>query len=354
MNNLAVDSPEVKSGKDIQFDRLLKSIQRDFGPKVMQGFADDSVIEVMLNPDGAVWFDQFGVGMFDTGARIPAHQAEKLFQTIASMLGQEAGARNQIIEGELPGYGFRFEGLMNPAVAAPIFAIRKKAKKIFTLEEYESKGILSFKNDPKNISTRKIVDFATSVRGKNHREIIHEAVRLRKNILVVGSTGSGKTTLVNAVLDAFNKLTPDDRVVMIEDTLEIQCNMPNRVELRANIYCTMMQLLKATMRLRPDRICVGEVRGPEVLALLMAWNTGHPGGLATIHADDAVKGLLRIEQLIAQDPNQKPNPQTIADTIDLVMFIEKDADIEAGRKIREVLVVKGYDHINKRYDVELV
>lgn len=345
---------EVKSDEGLQFDRLLTSIKRDFGPVVLAGFSDDSVTDIMLNPDGRVWFEQFGVGMFDTGVRIPSHTAEKLFQTIAHMLKQELGIHKQILEGELPGYGFRFEGLISPAVAAPVFAIRKKAKKVFTLEEYESSGMLSHKHDPKNQGGKKAVDFADAVRGKHHGEIIREAVRLKKNILVVGSTGSGKTTLINGILDAITRLTPGDRVVMIEDTLEVQCNTPNRVELRANIRCSMNDLLRATMRLRPTRICVGEVRGPEVIDLLSAWNTGHPGGVATIHADDALRGLSRIEHLIEEDSSKKANPQTIAEAINLVVFIDKDSAMEGGRKIRELLVVKGYDHINKRYDVELV
>jgi type IV secretion system protein VirB11 len=184
-----------------------------------------------------------------------------------------------------------------------------------------------------------------------HAEIIRTAVRARKNILVVGSTGSGKTTLVNAILDAQARIAPNDRVISIEDTTELQCAVRNSVDLRAVGAVTMTDCLRACMRLKPTRIVVGEVRGGEAHTLLKAWNTGHPGGAATVHANDALSGLSRLESLVAE-ATAAPQQALIADAIDIVIFVDEEADLGAGRKVREVALVTGY--CDGRYQVEHV
>jgi type IV secretion system protein VirB11 len=181
--------------------------------------------------------------------------------------------------------------------------------------------------------------------------VIRAAVLARKNILVVGSTGSGKTTLVNALLHALSTLTPHDRVISIEDTTELQCPVKNYLDLRAVGNVTMLDCLRACMRLKPTRIVVGEVRGAEAHTLLKAWNTGHPGGAATVHADDALKGLIRFESLVAEATNA-PQQQLIAEAVDLVIFVDEEPSLKAGRKVREVLLVHG--HREGRYEVEPV
>ena len=235
-------------------------------------------------------------------------------------------------------------------VRNPVFAIRLRPRKIFTLEDYENSGILTTKEDPQN-RLRHRHDFASSIRGLTHAEVIRAALRARKNILVVGSTGSGKTTFVNGCLDALVQLTPNDRVITIEDTIELQCAVKNYLDLRAVGNVTMLDCLRACMRLKPTRIVVGEVRGAEAHTLLKAWNTGHPGGMATVHANDAMSGLIRLESLIAEATNA-PQQTLIAEAIDLVIFIDEEPDIAAGRKVREVLLVTGYS--NGKYVVEHV
>src|SRR5205807_8851507 len=126
-----------------------------------------------------------------------------------------------------------------------------------------------------------------------HRQIIEAAIRARKNILNAGATASGKTTLTNGYLDTLARLAPDDRVITIEDTIELQCAVKNWLDLHAVGKVSMLDCLRASMRLRPTRIVVGEVRGPEVHAVLKAWGTGHPGGMATVHANSAIEGLGR-------------------------------------------------------------
>jgi type IV secretion system protein VirB11 len=337
------------SAQEQSMHRKLEGLRRDLGPEIMRELADPTVIEVMLNPDGKVWRDRLGEGMSEIGYVMPESQSEKLLGNIASMLGTVITRENPILEGELPLDGSRFEGIFMPVVARPAFAIRKKASLIFTLDDYERQGIISHKDDPANFELRKSQPFVEMVKGMSHAEILRTAIKLRKNILVVGGTGSGKTTLLNALSHAISLLTPEHRIVLIEDTGEVQCAAKNLVQMRANKDATITQLLSATLRMRPDRICVGEVRGPEALALLKLLNTGHPGGFATLHADSPEKGLKRLERLIEENPGIKANPHEIAEAINVVVFIGKSKNLEAGRKVSEMIVVEGFDEQTGRY-----
>lgn len=329
--------------------RKLEGLKRDLGPVVLRELSDPSVIEVMLNPDGKVWRDQLGKGMSYTGYDMPQAQAEKLLGSIAAMLGTIVTRDMPILEGELPLDGSRFEGIYPPVVARPAFAIRKKASAIFTLDQFEESRILTHMHDPLNARRVMAAEFTDLARGRTHIEIIRMAIRMRKNILVVGGTGSGKTTLLNAIFHGIEQLTPEHRIVLIEDTGEIQCSAQNLVQMRANKDVNITKLLSATLRLRPDRICVGEVRGPEALGLLKLFNTGHPGGVASLHADSPEGGLTRLERLIEENPGIKANPHEISEAIDLCIFINKDKHAPAGRKISQLVVVEGYDESIKKY-----
>ena len=335
-------------------ERRMTGLRRDLGPTCLDALGNPKIIEVMLNPDGRIFLDELGRGMFDTGQKMAAIAAESLFNGIAEMLRTAVTVKEPILEGELPLDGSRFEGLIWPIVAAPAFAIRKKASLIFTIDDYEKRGIITHRDDPLNVRRRRITSFVDTVKGLSHGDIIRLAISQRKNILVIGSTSSGKTTLVNAILDGIAKLTPDHRIVLIEDTGEIQCAADNFVQMRSNADVSMTRLLKATMRLRPDRIIVGEVRDGAVLALLKMWNTGHPGGLATIHANDCEDGLVRVGQLMEENEGIKANPQVISNAIDLCIFIEKETGIDAGRKVRELAVIEGYDVEKQKYVLHYV
>jgi len=305
--------------------RLIESIKRNLGPGVLAALEDPKVFEVMLIGSGEIWTDSVHKGLrpLEIGGsrvRISATAARNMMWTLAQMLDTTVGPDNPILEGEFPLHGERFEGLLPPAVARPIFAMRKLAEAIFTLEEYVRRGIMTL----------------------GQLEAIHDAVLKRKNILVVGGTSTGKTTLVNAILDAVAALTPQHRIIIIEDTRELQCHAPNVEFLRTSLKTTIQHLLRATMRLRPDRIIVGEVRGAEALYLLKAWNTGHPGGLGTIHADGALDGLYRLDELI-QEAGVPSKLGLIGRAVDVVLFIEKDPNAPAGRLLKEVLAVDRYD-----------
>jgi type IV secretion system protein VirB11 len=235
-------------------------------------------------------------------------------------------------------------------VRHPVFAIRRRPKRIFTLDQYSESGILTSQTDPLN-RLRRRENFADRLVGLSHAEVIRAAIAGKKNILTAGSTGSGKTTFTNAILDGIATISPNDRVISIEDTTELQCSVANYVDLRAVGSVTMLDCLRACMRLKPSRIVVGEVRGAEAHTMLKAWNTGHPGGAATVHANDALSGLIRLESLVAEATNA-PQQQLIAEAVDLVVFIDEEASLSAGRKVREVALVTGYQ--DGRYQLEHV
>jgi type IV secretion system protein VirB11 len=330
-------------------NRLETKLKRELGDQVLALLADDRSEDVLLNADGALWVKRMGEGFVRLG-EILAPQASSALSTIAAWRGTVLNHEHPILETELPIDGSRFEGIVSPVVRRPVFAIRLRPRRIFPLDEYEASGIVTTKADPLN-HVRRQDDFVNAVRGLKHADIIRVAVRARKNILVVGSTGSGKTTFVNACLDALATLTPHDRVISIEDTTELQCPVANYLDLRAVGNVTMLECLRACMRLKPTRIVVGEVRGAEAHTLLKAWNTGHPGGMATVHANDAVSGLIRLESLVAE-ATSAPQQTLIAEAVDLVIFIDEEPDLAAGRKVREVLLVTGY--ANGQYLVEHV
>lgn len=294
-------------------DRLHRKIHRELGKEIIDALADKSVVEIMLNSDGRLWVDKLGEGMSLIG-EMSQPNALALMGTIANSLDTVVTKESPILEGELPIDGSRFEGLIPPVVAKPVFTIRKKALMVFGLDDYVDKAIMT----------------------NQQKLLIGQAVLDKQNILVVGGTGSGKTTLTNAIIAEMVNLTPNDRLVIMEDTAEIQCKAENAVILRTSINVNMQTLLKATMRLRPDRIIVGEVRGAEALALLKAWNTGHPGGIATLHANSADSGLVRLEQLIAEAGINADMKALINEAVDLVIFIQK----KGGRRV--VSEIKSY------------
>ena len=325
----SVDEDIVEDNTSDSEKRLIEKLKRELGVVCLNALNDPEVIEIMLNSDGILWVEKLGSAMTRVGV-MQESKSKALIGTIASYLNTTVTPDNPILECELPIDGSRFEGLLPPVVARPTFTIRKKATKIFTLDEYLEGAIIN--KDQYDLIAKAIYDPAD----------LHHT---RRNILIVGSTGSGKTTLTNAVIDGMVKATSDDRIVIIEDTAEIQCSARNSVILRATNKVNMLTLLKATMRLRPDRILVGEVRGREALDLLKAWNTGHSGGVATVHANSAKAGLIRMEQLISE-ATTAPMHTLIAEAINVVIYIAKT---QTGRVVKEIIEVVGYDKQKEDY-----
>lgn len=300
-------------GRD-QASRGLAMLATALGPSVAAMLDASDTIEVIANPDGRLWVERAAVGRIATPYHLSAEEAERVIRLVATLTGVEATRDAPIVSAELPPRGERFEGVMPPVSRAPCFAIRKPATSIFTLEDYVAAGVLE----------------------RSRAQALRDAVRARANIIVAGGTGSGKTTLANALLHEIAAL--GERVVILEDTRELQCAAQDVVALRTQAgRVSLSDLVRSTLRLRPDRIIVGEVRGPEALDLLKAWNTGHPGGVATVHANSARSALARLEQL-AMEVCAAPPSALIAEAIDLVAFIERGGP--AGRRITDLFSPK--------------
>ena len=290
------------------------------GPTIAAALADPLTQEIMVNPDGVLRIDRLGEGRIDSGTRYDPAQVERIIRLVASHARTEVHAAAPIVSAELPphggGAGERFEGVLPPVSLAPCFSIRKPAARIYTLLDYVHGGIMS----------------ADAAR------ILSTAVVERRNILVVGGTSSGKTTLANALLAEMADL--DERVILIEDTRELQCPASDVVALRTRTGAvSMADLVRSTLRLRPDRIIVGEVRGAEALDMLKAWNTGHPGGIATVHANSALSALYRIESLVQESVVTVPR-RLIAEAIEVIVFI---AGRGLARRVETVARVAGLD-----------
>ncbi|MBB3773319.1 type IV secretion system protein VirB11 [Angulomicrobium tetraedrale] len=284
------------------------------GPAIARHLEDPAVVEVMLNPDGRLWIDRVSEGLGDTGENLPPADGERIVRLVAHHVGAEVHAGAPRVSAELPETGERFEGLLPPVVAAPTFAIRKPAVAVFTLEDYVRAGIMS----------------------AGQADALRQGVASRANILVAGGTSTGKTTLTNALLAEVAKTS--DRVVLIEDTRELQCAAPNLVALRTrDSVASLSDLVRSALRLRPDRIPIGEVRGAEALDLLKAWGTGHPGGIGTLHAGSALGALRRMEQLIQEAVVTVPRA-LIAETINLVAVLSGRG---AARRLTELARVEG-------------
>jgi P-type conjugative transfer ATPase TrbB len=308
----------MNSARELQDRRLDELLRRQLGTRILAAIADPKVTEIIINDDGRVWFEAYGRGMHEAGLSLAASQVESLIGTVAASLGAVANASNPIIEGELPIGGIRFEGLLPPVARKPCCVMRKPAQVLYTLDDYVGDGILT----------------------AAHAEVLRKAIDERRNIVVAGGTGSGKTTLAGALINEMvARSDPNERYVIIEDTLEIQCRASNLVQLHTADSADMTCLVRTTMRLRPDRIIIGEVRGAEALALLKAWNTGHPGGVTTIHANSAAAALVRLSSLI-QEAGVPPQPELISETINLLAFIVR---MPTARRVTEIVRVSGYD-----------
>lgn len=303
--------------------RLVRKLQDALGDQLCVALDDATVVEIMLNPDGRLFIERLGHGVAEAGVMAPA-AAEVVIGSVAHALQSEADDERPIISGELPIGGHRFEGLLPPVVSGPAFSIRRRASRLIPLSDYVSSKVMT----------------------EAQASAIRSAIDARMNMVISGGTGSGKTTLANAIIAEIVLSAPDDRMVILEDTAEIQCAAENAVCLHTSDTIDMARLLKSTMRLRPDRIIVGEVRDGAALTLLKSWNTGHPGGVTTIHSNTAMSALRRLEQLTAE-ASQQPMQEVIGEAVDLVVSIERTGK---GRRVREVIHIEGYR--NNHYQTE--
>ena len=307
-------------------DRRVRMLRTAMGPMIAAALEDPDVVEVLLNPDGSLWLDRLSTGRAPTGVTLSAADGERIIRLVAAHVGAEVHRGRPLLTAELPETGERFEGVLPPAAPGPAFALRKRAVGVIPLERYVADGMM------------------TAEQAGFLRQAVHE----RQNILIAGGTSTGKTTLANALLDEIAETR--DRVLILEDTVELQCRSDDHVGMRTEPgVSSMADLVRATLRLRPDRIVVGEVRGSEALDLLKAWGTGHPGGIATVHAGSAHGALTRLEQLVQEVSVTVPRV-LIAEAVNVIVFI---AGRGRSRRVREIARVIGHDSHGYQLDAEL-
>lgn len=308
-------------------DRRIRMLRTAMGPEIAAALEDPEVVEVLLNPDGSLWLDRLGSGRAPTGTTLPPAVAERIIRLVAAHVRAEVHAGAPILSAELPETGERFQGVLPPVVRAPSFAIRKRALKIITLAKYVADGILS----------------------EAQAAFLRQSVRDHLNIVVAGGTSTGKTTLANALLDEIAETR--DRVLILEDTVELQCRSDDHVCMRTEPgVSTMADLVRSTLRLRPDRVVVGEVRGGEALDLIKIWGTGHPGGIATVHAGSVQGALIRLEQLIQEVSVTVPRP-LIAEAVNVIVYIAGRGN---ARRVKQIARVVGFDAHGYQLSTELM
>lgn len=311
------------SAATTSLDRRIRMLRTAMGPLIAAALEDPDVVEVMLNPDGMLWIDRLSMGRAPTGETLSAADGERIIRLVAAHVGAEVHRGRPLLSAELPETGERFEGILPPAAPAPAFALRKRAVGVIPLGDYVRNGILN----------------------EDQAVFLRSAVHERQNILVAGGTSTGKTTLANALLAEI--AATNDRVLVLEDTVELQCVARDHVPLRTRPgVVSMTELVRATMRLRPDRVVVGEVRGGEALDLVKVWGTGHPGGIATLHAGSAHGALLRLEQLILEVAISPPRA-LIAEAVNVVVFITGRG---RARRVQTVARVTGFDSTGYHLD----
>lgn len=302
-------------------DRLEEMLGRYLGPAILRALEDPDVTEVYVNPqDRVIRYERRSTGKGPSGEFIDAHRIEMFLNAVATRMGITLTSDNPRLEAELPPRvfdGARLQGFIPPVVSGPAFNIRKPAAGVFTLDDYVKTGALS----------------------DEERIVLRAVVGERKNILIVGGTNTGKTTFANALLHEIATQFPAERLVVLEDTVELQCSASDQLALRSTSDVTLADLVRSALRTSPNRIIVGEVRGAEALDLLDAWATGHPGGVATLHASSAEGALMRLDRL-AQRANVPPQLQLVAEAVHIIVVIDGG---HRRRRITAVARVRGVD-----------
>jgi pilus assembly protein CpaF len=294
---------------------------------------DSSISDILVNRFDRVYVERAGKLERTALTFKDDSHLMQIIERIVSRVGRRVDESSPMVDARLAD-GSRVNAIIPPlAIDGPCLSIRR------------------FGRDP--VTARQMIENQTLT--ESMLELLSAMVKGRLNILVSGGTGAGKTTLLN-VLSGY--IPNSDRVVTIEDAAELQLKQEHVVRLETrppNIEgkgaVRQRQLVINSLRMRPDRIVVGEVRGAEAHTLLKAWNTGHPGGLGTVHANGALLGLTRLESLVAEG-TAAPQQKLIAETVDLVIFVDPEPSLKAGRKVREMLLVTGWKE--GQYQVEHV
>ena len=288
--------------RDHMAARRFDALRHALGDEISAALIEPLVMEILVNPDGKLLLDIAGTGRRDTGATLAPDRRDRIIRLAADHAGETVSPERPRLSAALPG-GERFQAFTPPVTSGPAFSIRKRTETVIRLGDYVARGAMS----------------------PDQARVLEEAVKNRRNILVSGGTGAGKTTLANALLaePGFSQ----DRVFIIEDTPELQCVAVDRVETltRGQPYPVgVADLVRDAMRMRPDRIVIGEMRdGAAALETLKAWNTGHPGGLSTLHANSAREALSRLEDLLCE-VMAAPSTRLIARAVGCVVHLRRE------------------------------
>lgn len=325
-----------------QIRDALRHLEKDMAD-ILEAMLDPTITEVILNPfrlpdgsyEGHVLVEKRGRGLqnlYKDGelVKLSNTRAETIMSVLASITGKFIHNKSPRLECQIPKYGHRFTGVIPPAAPFPAFCIRRHASQIYTLNDFVNQGVMEITS----------------------RDTIISWIKRKFNILIAGGTGSGKTTLANAILHEISQIYPETRILIIEDVPELQFNTSRSIGFTINEFFTMYDALRTTLRFRPDRIVMGEVRGAEAYTLLKSWNTGHPGGIATIHANGVNEALYRFESCIRDHPEVKINRQEIGFTVNGIISIqnitlkeEKDGETHnvVKRKVTALRQILQYD-----------
>lgn len=303
--------------------RLYEKLHHDFGAMIHACLEDDDIHEVMLNPNGQLWIDSVTQGLLQKG-HLTAAQGFSIIHSLAGIHGFVVDQHHPQLEADLPFFkamqGERFTAQVPPIVSAPCFTIRKKSQVVFSLEDYQNSGRLTVKQ----------------------MDALKTLVQQRKNILVCGGPGSGKTTVTNALIAETVKSDPHQRILILEDVPELQCHASNVVSMLTSETVKLTNLLRSAMRMRPDRILIGEIRGGEALDMLKAWNTGCPGGICTVHANGAVEAIQRVMDLAMEAGLTAPPIQLVLHTIHAVVSVKRNGNQKGF--IDDILTVETYQN----------
>ncbi len=298
---------------------------------IEQLILDEDISEIMVNGDSRVFIERRGSLEEVRGVGMEEKTLQIAVKNIARRLGDEIGDERPLLDSRLPD-GSRVAAVFPPcSLGGTTLTIRKFAAKLFTTDELIRIGTL----------TPVVVNR------------LEDAIRARKNILISGGTSTGKTTMLNALASFID---PEDRIVVIEDTAELKLEQPNLVRFESrreqpgSPAVSIRDLVKATLRHRPDRILLGEVRGAEAFDLLQALNTGHSGTLATIHANSALQSITRLASCVLQSDVQLPFHairSSIADSVHFLLHIERR---QGKRVAAELVEVERYDPDRDRFE----
>lgn len=294
----------VKTAEELKKERMMNNLLDDM--ELFIPYLDDrSVSDLSVQDSGELVVTRFGKGREFTGVAVPEYIAERIIKATAAIQGKSLDSFTgfPLLEGNIPRYNARITGLLPPKVIRPEIQIRIPSRTVYSLEEYVGAGQMT----------------------EAQFEQVVACIARRENIIVSGSTGSGKTTMTNAIIKKMVELTPDDNFYIIEDTPELQCSARMKSMLWIAEDEAQKAINRAAMRWTPDRIIFGEVRDGKVMRVLLnAWKRGHSGNVTTLHAEDGLSTALVIKEMLGADGGFMADH--LSRVVNLVVHLRKTRD----------------------------